>query len=90
MRPKGQRRVYTANGVIMAAEYVVRIGFVCGDYTDPAFESGRQQPFVLERERVGFELHPGFAYPVLIGMDVLGTGDLTIDRRGIARFELGE
>lgn len=90
LRPKGQRRVYTANGLIVASEYIVRIGFVCGDYTDPEFEPERQQPFVLERERVGFELQPAFAYPVLIGMDILGTGDLRIDRRGIARFDLGD
>lgn len=86
--PRGQRRVHTANGLIMASEYLVRIGFVCGDYTDPDFVPDQQQPFVLEDQILGFELQRGFAYPLLIGMDVPGTGDLSIKRDGSATFRL--
>lgn len=86
LRPKGQRRVFTANGMMMAPEYVVRIGFVCGDYTDPEFMPDRQQPYVLDRELIGFGLQSGFAYSALIGMDVIGSGDLTITRQGHARL----
>ena len=88
LRPKGQRRVHTANGMMMAAEYVFRVGFVCGDYRDPNFAPDGQQPYVLEREILGFELAVGFAYPLLIGMDILGTGDLSLRRTGEARFDL--
>lgn len=86
--PKGQRRVHTANGFIMASEYLARIGFVCGDYSDPEFVPDQQQPYVLEDPVLGFELQRGFAYPLLIGMDILGTGDLSITRDGYARFKL--
>ena len=84
LRPKGQRRVLTANGEIMAPEYVVRVGFVVGDYTDPAFAPDQQLPYVLEREIVAFGLQSGFAHPALIGMAILGHGDLTISRTGLA------
>lgn len=82
--PRGQRRVNTANGLIMASEYLIRVGFVCGDYTDPAFVADQQQPYVLEDQLLGFELQRGFAYPVLIGMDIIGAGDLSITRDGRA------
>lgn len=89
LRAKGQRRVHTANGTMIAAEYLVRVGFVCGDYTDPFFEPEVQQPYVLEREIMGFELQPAFSYPVLIGMDVIGGGDLSIVRDGTAKMMIG-
>lgn len=50
LRPKGQRLVHTANGEMMSPEYVVRVGFVVGDYTDPEFMPDQQFPFVLDRE----------------------------------------
>ncbi len=84
LRPKGQRLVHTANGEMMAPEYLVRVGFVCGDYTDPSFSPEQQFPFMLEREIVGFGLQSGFTYPVLIGMAILGSADLTIGRAGFA------
>lgn len=88
LRAKGQRRVDTANGLIMACEYTFRVGFVCGDYRDPAFVSDMQQPYVLDEPVLGFELQPGFNYPVLIGMDILGRCDLAIRRDGSARLDL--
>lgn len=89
LRPKGQRRVYTANGMMMATEYVIRIGFVCGDYTDPSFQPDARQPYVLDKEMLGFELQPGFAYPLLVGMDIIGAGDLAVGRDGRAKFVIG-
>ena len=88
LTPKGQRRVHTANGMITASEYLVRIGFVCGDYSDPDFVPDQQQPYVLEDQILSFELQRGFGYPLLIGMDVLGSSDLTISREGTARLVL--
>jgi len=89
LRPKGQRRVLTANGDIIAQEYLLRVGFVCGDYTDPSFDPLAQQPYVLEKEVLGFELADMFPYPMLIGMDVIAQGDLTITRSGTARLVIG-
>ena len=86
MRKKGQRRVNTANGLIIAAEYVVRIGFVCGDHTNPDFNAALQQPYMIEREIIAFGLLSGFPHAALIGMDILGKGDLTLTRDGRARF----
>lgn len=88
LRQKGQRRVATANGFLYAAEHVVRIGFLAGDLTDPNFRYDMQQPYVLEHELIAFELHAGFSHPVLIGMDVIAAGDLTVSRHGTAEFVL--
>lgn len=89
LRGCGQRRVQTANGLIWATEYVIRVGFVCGDHDDPLFAPDTLQPYVLDRELVGFELQAGFGYPVLIGMDVIGASDLTIRRDGSAELVIG-
>lgn len=89
LRPKGQRRVLTANEMIMAPEYLVRVGFTRGDYTDPDFSPGQQMPYVLDQEIASFGLQSGFAYPILIGMIVLGWADLSITRDGLARLILG-
>lgn len=86
LRVKGQRRVLTANGEMMSPEYVVRVGFVTGDYTDPSFDPEQQFPFVLDREVTAFGLASGFAYPVLVGMTILGASDLTISRTGLAHL----
>lgn len=87
--PRGRRRLGTANGEIVSNEYLIRVGFVCGDYRDPAFDTRTALPFVLDREIRAFELQPSVSYPVLIGMDVIGSGDLTIRRDGSAKFLIG-
>ena len=89
LRRKGQRRVDTANGTIIAAEYLLRVGFVCGDLSDSDFVSDQQMPFVLEGPILGFELQTGFNYPVLIGMDVIGQADLVLRRNGTATMSFG-
>lgn len=88
LRPKGQRRVLTVSGDMMAPEYVVRVGFVVGDYTDPTFLPDQQFPFVLEREIAAFGLRSRFSYPVLIGMAILGWADLTLARNGLASLSI--
>ena len=88
LMPKGNRRVLTANGFLMADEFVFRVGFVIGDYRDPGFDPGRELPFVLDREILGFELQAGFPYALLIGMDIIGGGDLTVRSNGEASFAL--
>jgi hypothetical protein len=82
------RRVGTANGSLMASEYLLRIGFICGDHADPSFSPDQQLPYMLEEQVLGFELQRGFNYPLLIGMNILGSGDLSILHDGQARFQL--
>lgn len=89
LSPKGRRRLGTANGEIMASEYFIRVGFVCGDYRDSSFDPRSVPPFVLDREISAFELQPSVSYPVLIGMDVIGASDLTIRRDGSAELIIG-
>lgn len=88
LRPKGQRRVYTDNGMLMAPEYIIRVGYIPGDYNDPFFTPDTQQPYVLEHEVMGFGLEAGFSYSVLVGMDIIGRGDLAIRRDGTATLNL--
>lgn len=88
LEAKGNRRVLTANGFLMADEFVFRVGFVTGDYHDPQFDPGRELPFVLDREILGFELQAGFPYALLIGMDIIGGGDLTVSSNGEASFAI--
>lgn len=88
LRAKGQRRVETANGQIWANEYFFRIGFILGDYRDPGFDADSVHPYVLEADVVGFELQRGFAYPLLIGMDVIGRCDLGVLHDGNAQLVL--
>jgi Aspartyl protease len=84
---KGTKRVLTANGMLMAEEYLFRVGLVVGDYLDPSFDPGTQLPFVLDRGVMGFGLEIGFPYALLIGMDVIGSGNLTVRKDGTALFE---
>ena len=88
LRPKGTRRIETANGVIMATEFLVRVGLVCGDYRDPEFIADQNQPYVLDNVFTGFELQRGFRYPAIIGMDVLGRCKMTISPEGEAQLDL--
>jgi Aspartyl protease len=88
LTPQGQRRVETANGPIWAREYILRLGLVPGNYRDPAFDPNAVLPYVFERHFVAFELQRGFAYPLLVGMDVFGLCDLHVLRDGNARIDL--
>lgn len=88
LRPKGTRRIETANGVLMATEFLVRIGLVCGDDRDPNFVADQNQPYVLDHVFTGFELQKGFRYPAIIGMDVLGRCFMTITPDGEAELRL--
>lgn len=86
LKPKGNRRVLTANGFLMADEYLFRIGLIGGDYFDPVFDAQATMPYVLDTAIAGFSLENGFPYALVIGMDVIGQGDLTIHRTGHAEF----
>ncbi len=90
LRPQGRRRVETANSPLWANEYVVRLGLIAGNYESAGFDPTSVYPFILERHLMVFELQRGFAYPVLLGMDVIAQCDLHVLRDGTASLLLGE
>ena len=75
---RGKRRVVTANGDMLVPEYRIRIGFYCGTFSDQPRADG--SPYVLEFGLLVHALRENFAYPMLIGMDVLSSCDLHLRR----------
>lgn len=71
---RGKEIITTAGGTVAVRLFQFRIGL----YAD----EGAELPYVLEREFIGIESHPGEAFQALIGMDVLGRSDLIIRRDG--------
>lgn len=76
---RGKRRVVTANGDMLVPEYRVRIGFYCGEFEGEPSSDG-SSPYVLEFGLLVHALRDHFAYPMLIGMDVLSSCDLNLRR----------
>ncbi|MGE0408319.1 MAG: aspartyl protease family protein [Amphiplicatus sp.] len=75
----GRRFVNTAGGMRRAPFYVFRIG--------PLHENGAGAPYVLDEPIAGGEFTlGGFNYDILLGMDVISRGDLTIRRNGTYCF----
>ena len=67
-------------------DYVARrLQFRLGLFPDPQDENSL--PHVLSDELLGIGCSPGQAFEVLIGMDVLGRGDLEIRRTGHGSFK---
>ena len=75
---RGKEIITTPGGEYAARLYQFRLGF----YVDPS----AAMPHVLSREFIGIECSPGRSFDALIGMDVLGSGDLTIFRDGHGAF----
>jgi hypothetical protein len=75
---RGKRRVVTANGDMLVPEYRIRIGFYCGTFEGLPRAEG--SPYVLEFGLLVHALRDHFAYPMLIGMDVLSSCDLHLRR----------
>ena len=85
---RGRRRVLTANGDILVAEYRVRLGFYPGDFNDPADGPSTVMPHVLELGLLVHALRDLFPYALLVGMDVLSQCDLELQRDRSARLVL--
>ena len=71
---RGKRLVATANGEMLVAEFRIRLGFYYGGFEGEAVAEG--SPFVLGFGLLAHALRDHFAYPMLIGMDVLSRCDL--------------
>lgn len=85
---RGRRRVLTANGDILVAEYRVRLGFYPGIFDGPAEAPAATMPHVLELGLLVHALRDQFTYPLLIGMDVLSHCDLELRRDRSVRLVL--
>ena len=86
---RGRRRIFTANGDVIANEHLIRIGFYPGRFENHPFDLSGISPFVLERQSLAHSLHPNFSFELIIGMDVISQADLTVSRDGRCSLEFG-
>lgn len=85
LRPMGRRDVQTANGLRRSRSYEFQIAILSA--TDGTV-SAPTPFFVLPNSVRGNELLPdAFPFDILLGMDVISQGDLTIRRDGTFSFE---
>lgn len=75
-------------GGIGGEQQVERYLFRIGLDSDGDTNDAPQFPFVFE-DVEGFEMRNGFAFDVLLGMDILHQCDLTLDRTRTARLTFG-
>lgn len=76
----GKRPLKSAQGEGQVERYAFRIGL---KPENPGF------PFVFE-EVIGIELTDAFEFTALIGMDILGQCDLTLQRGGRCEIRFGQ
>lgn len=77
----GKRDIMTANGPRRARAYNFRVALVGNS-------PGASPFYILPRAIIGAELNSEkFAFDILLGMDVISQGDLTIRRNGTFTFE---
>ncbi len=86
---RGRRRIFTANGDMIANEHLIRIGFYPGRFEQHPFDLSGIFPFVLERQSLAHSLHPNFGFELIVGMDVISQADLTVLRDGSCSLEFG-
>lgn len=79
---RGKEVITTPGGDYAARLFQFRVGIYLDDE--------RSSPHVLDKEFVGIECAPGRDFEVLIGMDLLGRGDLQIRRDGTGTFAFDE
>jgi len=75
LEPVGRRIIDTAAGTRRANAYNFTLGFRM-----PSNGGFAQAPLFLPNEILGIDFTRGIAFDVLIGMDILATGDLRIER----------
>jgi hypothetical protein len=86
---RGRRRIFTANGDMVANEHLIRIGVYPGRFEHHPFDLSGIFPFVLERQLLAHSLHRNFSFELIIGMDVISQADLTVSRGGRCLLEFG-
>lgn len=88
MLKRGRRRVFTANGDMIANEHLFRVGFYPGEFGERPEAPQSILPHVLPDEVLGYALHPNFSVSTIIGMDILSMCDLSLNRNGRVSFTL--
>lgn len=72
--PIGKKPLVTARGIDLAERYEFRIGFLLTDVCRPP------RPFIIDDDLIGSEFYDHANFDVIIGMDVLRTGELLLRR----------
>lgn len=83
LAPLGKRPLTSAQGQGQAQRYAFRIGLHPDCRGEPP-----AYPFVFE-EVIGIELTNAFEFDALLGMDILGQCDFSMDRLGTCRLAFG-
>ena len=87
LRMAGRRRVQVAGGSVVVPYYLFKIGFVVSH--DAEFNSPSINFHVLPEAIVGSTfLFQNSPFDILLGMDAISQGDLSICRDGIFSFEI--
>lgn len=86
LEPVGSVRVHGVGGSKLHFTYLFRIGFVDLRRDEMGFESPRFHMLDREFEGAEFDCGPEANFDVLLGMDILSMGTLTIAREGRFRF----
>jgi hypothetical protein len=89
LQKRGRRRIFTANGDLVANEHLIRIGLYPGRFETYPFELAGILPYVLERQSLAHSLHPNFSFELIIGMDIISQADLTVSREGRCALAFG-
>ena len=86
LEPIGSVRVHGVGGAKLHLTYLFKIGFVDLRRNEMGFES--PQVHLIDREIAGaeFDCGPEASFDVLLGMDLLSLGTLTITNLGKFRF----
>ena len=78
----GRRPLVTARGTDLTERYEFRIGFLLADAT------GHGRPVIIDSELIGSEFDDHANFDVIVGMDVLRTGELILRRDHSFAFAL--
>ena len=89
VRGRGRRLVSTANGDMLVPEFRLRLGFYPGFFNSQASASSATMPTILDFGVNAHALREGFAYALLIGMDILSKCDFSMDRSGSCSLAFG-
>lgn len=89
VRGRGRRLVSTANGDMLVPEFRLRLGFYPGFFDSQASASSATMPTILDFGVNAHALREGFAYALLIGMDILSKCDFSMDRSGSCSLAFG-
>lgn len=83
LKSQGKRMMGNAHSDEVHDTYAFRLAF----YVVSEIGSS-EQPWHVDRDVVGADIKPNPAFELLIGMDIIGMGDLSVHRDGTFEFVL--